>query len=269
MATQITHISVFLASPSDLAEERIAVKQAIDELNGMVRQMMNVHLDLLTWETDSYPSAGIDAQDVINTQIGNEYDVFIGMMWQKFGTPTGRAGSGTEEEFEIAYNKFVETGGRTKIMLYFSSKAIKPDDIDIEQLAKVKAFKVRAQERGILYGSFNDAESLQTILKMHLTKHIPSIVTSTTNTIEVAKAAVESSDSIRIDNSDEENGYFDLMEIFSENFSEVEKVLSKISEHIEDLGVQMTKKAARIDALNKAPNRSAQSYRILIDSSAG
>lgn len=157
-------------------------------------------------------------------------------------------------------------------MLYFSSKAIKPDDIDIEQLAKVKAFKTRAQKLGILYGSFNDAESLQTILKMHLTKHIPSIITPSSNNITVAEVSESSnitkSDIGGTDNADEENGYFDLMEIFSENFSEVEKVLGKISEHIEDLGVQMTKKAARIDALNKAPNRSAQSYRILIDSSA-
>ena len=42
---------------------------------------------------------GIDAQDVINRQLG-EYDIFLGIMNTRFGSPTHRADSGTEEEFD-------------------------------------------------------------------------------------------------------------------------------------------------------------------------
>ena len=99
MAKTVTHIEIFLASPSDLVEERKAVRETIGELNNIFRTTLNVQLDLLGWETHAYPSAGVDPQDTINSQIGDKYDIFIGLMWGKFGTPTGRAGSGTEEEF--------------------------------------------------------------------------------------------------------------------------------------------------------------------------
>lgn len=141
MAKQITHVSIFLASPSDLIEERMVVKNVVDELNKITRPAMGIHLELLAWETDAYPSVGIDAQDVINKQIGSDYDIFIGVMWKKFGTPTSRAGSGTEEEFNVAYNKFVETKGATKIMVYFSEKPVPFNEIDVEQITKVKDFK--------------------------------------------------------------------------------------------------------------------------------
>ena len=49
-----------------------------------------------------------DGQDVINRQIEDKYDLFIGIMYTKFGSPTNRAESGTVEEFEIAYKKAQE-----------------------------------------------------------------------------------------------------------------------------------------------------------------
>lgn len=270
MAKQITLLSIFLASPSDLAEERMAVKRAVDELNGIVKQTMNVQLEILMWETDSYPSAGIDAQDIINSQIGDDYDIFIGMMWQKFGTPTGRAGSGTEEEFERAYNKFVETKGETKIMLYFSSKPISPDEIDLDQLSKVKAFKKRVESMGVLYGSFSDVYSFEKILKMHLTKHLSDIVKLPEKKSDLITTIPTVAAKLTADlDGDDENGYLDLVEIFSENFSQVEKVLVKMADYIEDLGEQMNRKSAKLDTLNKIPNgRLTQSFRALIDSVA-
>ena len=248
----------------------MAVKRAVDELNGIVKQTMNVQLEILMWETDSYPSAGIDAQDIINSQIGDDYDIFIGMMWQKFGTPTGRAGSGTEEEFERAYNKFVETKGETKIMLYFSSKPISPDEIDLDQLSKVKAFKKRVESMGVLYGSFSDVYSFEKILKMHLTKHLSDIVKLPEKKSDLITTIPTVAAKLTADlDGDDENGYLDLVEIFSENFSQVEKVLVKMADYIEDLGEQMNRKSAKLDTLNKIPNgRLTQSFRALIDSVA-
>ncbi len=49
---------------------------------------------------------GEDSQDVINKQIGSDYHIFVGIMWKKFGTETKRAGSGTEEEFSLAYDRY-------------------------------------------------------------------------------------------------------------------------------------------------------------------
>lgn len=283
MAKQITHISIFLASPSDLGEERIAVKNVVDELNSITRQTLNVHLDLLTWENSTYPSVGIDAQDVINSQIGDDYDIFIGMMWKKFGTPTSRAGSGTEEEFNRAYDKFVQTKGSTKIMIYFSAKPVQLDEIDVDELAKIKHFKKRAQDLGVLHWSFTDSDGFQKLLKMHLLSHVrdvkaalethvPVPITENNNN-ESAKGSIVPAmhtNSSKTDGSDddEEIGYLDLMIIFHENFEQVEEVLTKIAEHVEELGGQMTKKAQKLDAITKSSKKSPHSYRFIIDSTA-
>ena len=77
MAQSFTHYRVFLASPSDVAEERNLIEAAINELNNTVCKSLNIKLDLVKWETDSYPSVGAYSQDVINTQI-NDYDFFSG-----------------------------------------------------------------------------------------------------------------------------------------------------------------------------------------------
>src|ERR1700756_3440394 len=90
---------VFLASPSDLEPERSRLEEVIRELNVTWTRTLGVRLELVSWETHGYPGVGADPQDVLNRQLPNDYDIFIGLMWTKFGTPTGRAGSGTEEEF--------------------------------------------------------------------------------------------------------------------------------------------------------------------------
>jgi len=93
-----TNLKVFLSSPGDLVEERRAFKDVIEDLNQILANT-DVRLDLVMWETDTYPSLGNDAQSIINEQIDDDYDIFVGLMWIRFGTQTPRAGSGTEEEF--------------------------------------------------------------------------------------------------------------------------------------------------------------------------
>jgi len=108
----------FVASPSETQNERDVAEKVVDEINQTLGDFHKFRIELLRWEKDTYPDFGADGQDVINRQIGLDYDIFIGVMWKRFGTPTNRAESGTEEEFERAYSKFKENGS-LKIMFYF------------------------------------------------------------------------------------------------------------------------------------------------------
>lgn len=59
------------------------------------------------WEHNTRPSfSGEYSQATISDQLGNDYDLFVGIMNNKFGTKTNVAGSGTEEEFNNAYQRF-------------------------------------------------------------------------------------------------------------------------------------------------------------------
>ena len=80
----------------------------------------------MRWETHAYPNFGIDAQDVINEQIPDDYDLFVGIMWCRYGTPTGRAGSGTVEEFERAKARYDADKNSVQLMVVLRMKPFHP-----------------------------------------------------------------------------------------------------------------------------------------------
>ena len=79
-------------------------------------------------------------QQIINQDFGDDYDIFIGIIWKKFGTKTEVAESGTEEEFLRALKRF-ENGENIQILFYFKSEPIPFDEINPEQILKIKNFK--------------------------------------------------------------------------------------------------------------------------------
>lgn len=118
---KVNVLRIFLASPSDVKAERemiFVLKEDLDQLIGMDK---NIKFEIVNWERNTYPGKGIDAQDVINQQINNEYDIFIGIFWQRFGTPTNRYESGTLEEYENAKKKYENDKENTHIMMYFKT----------------------------------------------------------------------------------------------------------------------------------------------------
>jgi hypothetical protein len=55
-------------------------------------------IQLVRWKTDSAPAAGERQQAIINGQALDTSDILVGIFWSRFGSPTGVAESGTEEE---------------------------------------------------------------------------------------------------------------------------------------------------------------------------
>src|SRR6185503_2260810 len=102
MADTKKHIRVFLASPGDLRDERVAAKAMVDHINKMLSDFEGYHVDLVGWE-DTLPQYG-RAQAVINQDL-ETCELFVGMLWERWGTPPSKDGaftSGFEEEYEIA-----------------------------------------------------------------------------------------------------------------------------------------------------------------------
>lgn len=159
---------VFLASPSDTINERAIAAEVVNEINLSTGSRDDFRIELLRWENDTYPNFGVDSQNVINTQIGSDYDIFIGVMWKKFGTPTLNADSGTEEEFKIAYQTF-QNGGNVTIMFFFNNCTL-PHDLDVEQFLKVREFKEKIQSLGSLYKTYETIGEFEKSLRIDLTR---------------------------------------------------------------------------------------------------
>src|SRR5438552_9057076 len=122
MTERVTKVRLFVSSPSDVQRERESLPAVIDEINTTIGQRLGFIIELVRWETHCHPAMG-RPQSVINNQIG-KYDIFIGIMWKRFGTPTGEADSGTEEEFNLAYDEW-RRAKELHIAFYFSQAKYK------------------------------------------------------------------------------------------------------------------------------------------------
>lgn len=171
---------IFVASPSDVITERNSMAQIINELNYTLTELVpdtGIVLELVRWETHAYPAMG-RPQGVVNNQIG-PYDIFVGILWQRFGTPTGKAESGTEEEFRRAYEMWSKTGA-PHILFYFNTEPITPPkSIEAsEQLNKVVKFRTELTEKGLLW-EYDGASQFADIIRPHLVKVVGEIIRST------------------------------------------------------------------------------------------
>jgi hypothetical protein len=167
----VNTVRVFIASPSDVAEERDITSLVVGEINRIFGNPFGVDLDAIRWETHAWPDVGEDAQDVINKQIG-EFDVLVGVMWRRFGSPTKRAKSGTGEEFERAYELF-RMHGRPKIMFYFRTTPFYTTDLkEIAEFRKVVEFRKALEKLGVLYWTYDTPLQFERNVREHLIRQI-------------------------------------------------------------------------------------------------
>ena len=173
MPKHVEHLKIFLASPGDVQTERDEARRVIEEINRTIGPAKNIYLDVIGWETDAYPGYGGDAQSLVNNQIADmsTYDLFLGIMWNRFGQPTPRANSGTEEEFNRAADEFERTG-QPEIMLYFSQAAANLSTLEqLEQKGKVIEFKARVRNNGLTW-DYAGPQDFSSLLQRHLSQWV-------------------------------------------------------------------------------------------------
>ena len=140
---------IFAASPGDVQGEREALATVVNEVNQTHGSPLGYRLELVRWETHVAPGAGAP-QRVVNEQIG-PYNIFVGIMWRRFGTPTDEWGSGTEEEFRIAYRAW-EKDPSVALMFYFCQKPFMPNSVEeLAQFQKVLAFKRELEGKALVW----------------------------------------------------------------------------------------------------------------------
>lgn len=145
-------LRVMIASPSDTIEARDTVEAAIHGWNNANAQRYHVVLQPWRWESASVPVMGGHPQTLINAQGVDESDIVFGIFGSRLGSPTPEAVSGTVEEIERA----VAQG--KPVHLYFSTAPL-PNDVETAQLEGLRAFKVQAEQRGLL-GEFSNPSQL-------------------------------------------------------------------------------------------------------------
>ncbi len=243
--------NIFLASPGDVAEERKAVVNVIRELNLTLGPASNAVFRLLRWETDVHPDVGTDAQDVINSQIGDDYDLLIGVFWGRIGTATPRAMSGTVEEVERALARNSVRPGSVKVMIYFKEEGLPPSQIDVFQIQAVQSLKPKISASGAYYRSFRDADEFESVLRVDLYNALGRILEGEREAsprIPTDRQSVSLSPPPSSTTEDADLGYFDLVELWIMEISEVASILGRIGEFIDRLNHALATETQKVTA---------------------
>jgi hypothetical protein len=168
---QLESVSIFLASPGDVAAERRSAEAVVSELNRTVAAAHGVVMQLVRWETDTIPAYGDDPQALVNRQIAemSGFDLFVGILWNRIGTQTPRAESGTVEEFELAADAHAQLG-RPQIWLYFrNAPATLNTDEQVEQRRKVIEFKNKLRAQALV-SEYRRPSNFRDQFRTHLTQ---------------------------------------------------------------------------------------------------
>jgi GTPase SAR1 family protein len=166
-------LRIVVASPSDVQDERRMLDGIIDELNLGIAATMNLRLELSRWEDVSFPGFHPEGPQGLIDPILNieDCEVFLGIFWRRFGTPAKGAGSGTEHEFQTAYQSW-KTRGRPQIMFYFRNYGQPPqNDEEKKQREQLDHFKKNFPKEGFSW-NYKNKKDFERLVRNNLTQYI-------------------------------------------------------------------------------------------------
>ncbi|CAN7268125.1 hypothetical protein [Rossellomorea sp. LjRoot5] len=173
----ITAYDLLISCPGDVLDYLDVIKESVESFNRMYGVLNNIEVVTKHWSTDSYPQSGDKPQELLNKQFVRDCDAAIAIFWTKFGTPTEKYGSGTEEEIEEMFSV-----GK-QVFMYFLDAPINPSKVDMNQYHKILDFREKYKDRGV-YAVIKDKHELQRQFTNHLALHFLPLVSgekSTTN----------------------------------------------------------------------------------------
>jgi formylglycine-generating enzyme required for sulfatase activity len=142
------HVRVFIASPSDLHDERKAAAEVLRGLQNAPAWKGKFTIEPVGWE-DASMSASVPPQEAVlrNVPKPSECDITIVMFWKRMGTPVvGLAGAGGETYQSGTHWEFLDAAGSGKPLLIYrkTANAVSPNDPNIDEafrlLKEVNAF---------------------------------------------------------------------------------------------------------------------------------
>lgn len=182
MKQNSTTIRLTLCAPSDVSKELAILSRTIEEWNLHHWDATNIGKKLRHWLSDASPNMSDRPQSVINRQLIDEADLIGALFWSRFGTPTGIAASGTEEEIRRAIAQ------KKRVFLYFSDLEPLPFDADHRQLERLNAFRMEMRDKGLAW-SFKNKSELKNQFQRHLDQYMDGFIAARTIGAKTRKKA--------------------------------------------------------------------------------
>lgn len=151
-------IRLFLSSPGGLDKHRQVVRDVITKINSHSVDSTQPTIQVVEWPRSIAAATSGYSQGAINEQTLT-YDIMLCLFSHRSGTPTPRANSGTEEEFDRAYESLLLRHDK-QIIVLFADIPCRLSDIDPHQLLLVNAFRQKLERLGVLYHTYGDLHEL-------------------------------------------------------------------------------------------------------------
>ena len=162
-------MKLFLASPNDVVRERKIAEDVIAAINRDFSDHTNCTVELLAWE-HVQPGAG-RPQERINLCV-DQCDLFVGILWKRWGSPAGNGQTGFEEEFERA-SRIQHSVGSPDLWIFFKDVDAESSEDPGQQLRQVLAFRRRLEsEQQVLYKNFANEIDFHGKFHTHLLRHL-------------------------------------------------------------------------------------------------
>src|SRR5689334_20332565 len=117
MPDLLKRLRIFVSCPDEMSSHLPIIEAIARELSPVFEDLKGLSLKVMNWKLDIAPGVASDPQARIDEQL--RYDLYIGLLGTRFGTPTANAGSGTEHEFKEAYRRYVENPSSVRLLFYF------------------------------------------------------------------------------------------------------------------------------------------------------
>lgn len=266
MARTLHQLTIFASGPSTVEAEKAALRVAAEEVNRRCEKTHAVTLRVVGWPEDIRPGANTDPQAELENQIGADFDIYVGIIGSRFGTPTMRWGSGTEEEFEEALSRFQRDSTTVRLLFYFKRTAEDPLLIDPSQLRKVLEFRQSLATRGVLYRDFKDTAEFSRLVREHLDALIidewqrnrwrqVAAVPLPVKSDEPKTSAIASMQGQEIlgapidEHEDDEPGVLECMSAFHDASEQIGSVMSAISNATEQVGLEIRARSVEAESI--------------------
>ncbi|GGK15521.1 hypothetical protein GCM10007962_07240 [Yeosuana aromativorans] len=256
---QIKEIKLFVSCPSDIVDELDSVKLVVEDINKTMGEQNSYVLKLLNWKTDTYTQIGSDAQEVINNQIESQYDILVGLVWLKLGTPTKRDKSGTVEEI----NRALKNNEKEQLIYFKTAPPTDITKINPEELKKINQFKNELGDKGVLYHEFSSTTKFESLFRIQLTKLIydklsNKDITKNADSRGLSEIVEDKYSHItnliaEVENFDEriiELDIFNSVEVAESHLNLVTTSLNSMSESMNDWTIKMESRSKEMNVVN-------------------
>ena len=155
MSQIVKQIKVVISYPSDVDKEKDIIVKLCDTLSNHIFVKKNIHIKPIDW-AENVPRiiTGEGPQRTIDKYFKEQdYDIYIGILWKRFGEPQANGLTPTEGEFEDALKRYKKTG-RPLITFFFKEEEFYPNnEYEASQSLALQKFKTRVRSLD-LYNSF-------------------------------------------------------------------------------------------------------------------